>query len=534
MLDATVVARQDAEPYAGELPRWRHWPDEPWIVFVVLGAALIVLTGTIQLAPPLDRDEGAFLAIAQEILHGHVPYRDGFDHKSPGIYYVYVVILWLTSALNQLQQIVALRLAVAVVNIGSAGGLLLLGRRWKQLEVGALAAALWLIALPLYQGTSAFTEPFATCATIWAFVVASRRPSIRSSVCVGMLLAIACLFKQTGVLAVPGAAFLLYWHLLSDEHWWPRPRAAVQHGGAFLAGLLAPWLIVAAAFAVMGSGGPFVADILVANLHYPADPLIQDISGIVAAIKAFPFLWFTPILVGVLGGWTWLRRTRNARQGLNPGLTAIGLTGALNLAPFISHAYLHYWIQVLPWAALYCADAIMSVIELWRPATRLKAARELTPADQTLRRLLLPVLLGVVIATGSSNSLFTTAHLDVNSAGLRSQIAAGTWIRQQTAASSRVLVAPAEPEFYYLSGRAPVTSFVYVLPVNRTPILLNQLSEQIREGQFDAIVWQEDPKLPYYDSADRELYSALTSRYHVVSSFTELGLVLFKPNVANV
>lgn len=531
VIEAEVTDRGAAEAITGGAPDWRHWTDEPWVLFVVLGAALIILTGTIQVAQPLDRDEGAFLAIAQGILHGQVPYRDVFDHKSPGIYYTYALVLALTSHLSQLAQIVSLHLLVAVVNLLTAAGILLLGRRWKHLEMGALAASFWLIGLPLYQGVSAFTEPFAICATIWAFVVASRRPSARSSAAVGLLLAVSCFYKQTGVLAVPGAAFLLYWRLLPEGHWRPPLRAALEHAGALLAGLMVPWLLVAAAFAVAGAGGPFVADVLVANLHYPADPLIQTISGIIAAIKAFPFLWFTPVLVTVLGGWSWLRRTPNARQGLNPGLTAMGLTGALNLAPFVSHAYLHYWIQVLPWAALFCADAIMSIISRWRPAIPLTSPG-LTDADRVLRRLLLPVLLGVVVATSSATSLFTTAHLDVGSAGLRSQIAAGAWIRARTASRTRLLVAPAEPEFYYLSGREPVTRYVYVLPVNRTPALESQLTAQIQDGAFDAIVWQEGPDSLSYDPADLGLYAVLTAHYHAVSQYPDQRLVLFEPNGA--
>src|SRR5579872_1404675 len=125
-LRTEIVERAAPAVDAGVTHDWRHWPDEPWILFVILGAALIILTGTIQVVHRLDRDEGAFLVIAQAILHGRIPYRDVFDHKSPAIYYLVAAVLALTSRLSLMQQIVALRIVVALANLTTAAGLLLL------------------------------------------------------------------------------------------------------------------------------------------------------------------------------------------------------------------------------------------------------------------------------------------------------------------------------------------------------------------------------------------------------------------------
>lgn len=511
---------------------WRHWTDEPWVLFVVLGAAFIMLTGTIQLVHPLDRDEGAFLVIAQGILHGRVPYRDVFDHKSPAIYYLFAALLALTSQLSLMAQIVTLRLVVAVANLISAAGLVALGRRWKSLEVGALAAALWLVALPFYAGVYAFTEPFAVAATIWALVVASRRqPTWRTAAGTGLLLTLAALFKQTAVLALPAAMLILYCGLLPERRWRPPLRPLLTHVCALLAGLVVPWLLVAGAFTLAGAGGPLVQDVVVANLHYPPDTPIALVEGIIVGVDTFPFLWFTALLVTCLGGWTWLRRRSQARGRLNPGLAAAGLAGLLNLIPFMSHTYPHYWLQVLPWTALLSAYVIMSAVERWRPARWMPDDERLSPADRTLRRLVLPVLFGVVIATSSSSSLFVTAHLDTASGDLHTQIAAGAWIRERVPPSARLLVAPAAPELYYLSGHRPVTSYIYLLPVNLTPALIAQVTGDLQRGAFDAVVWQLDlaPGQPAVDPALRGVYAMLTARYHVAATYPADNLQLFVP-----
>lgn len=63
------------------------WLRDPWNWLVTLVCLATIALSTNNIAVPLDRDEGAFLAVAQRILHGSIPYRDVFDHKGPGIYY---------------------------------------------------------------------------------------------------------------------------------------------------------------------------------------------------------------------------------------------------------------------------------------------------------------------------------------------------------------------------------------------------------------------------------------------------------------
>jgi len=56
----------------------------PW-VYLVLAAALVRLPSYLA---PIGRDSGVFLYHGARILAGEVPYRDLWDHKPPGIYYL--------------------------------------------------------------------------------------------------------------------------------------------------------------------------------------------------------------------------------------------------------------------------------------------------------------------------------------------------------------------------------------------------------------------------------------------------------------
>ncbi len=118
------------------------WLRNPRVWLTVVISGLILLLSVAGLTNRLDPDEGAFLAIAQEILHGRVPYRDAFDQKSPAIYYLVASVLALGGRLGPLQQVLAMRGVALLADFMAAVGLFLLGRRWCRTEVGILAPAL--------------------------------------------------------------------------------------------------------------------------------------------------------------------------------------------------------------------------------------------------------------------------------------------------------------------------------------------------------------------------------------------------------
>src|SRR5438552_14527006 len=61
---------------------------------VAVWVALVVLYVGVRLpllAVPLERDEGLYAGIGQAVLRGEVPYRDVFEHKPPGAFYLYAL-----------------------------------------------------------------------------------------------------------------------------------------------------------------------------------------------------------------------------------------------------------------------------------------------------------------------------------------------------------------------------------------------------------------------------------------------------------
>lgn len=498
-----------------------------------VGAVLLalVLLNLTQLARPLDRDEGAFLTIAQEILHGHVPYRDVFDHKGPGIYYLTAGMLSLCRTLPALAQVEVGRVLALVANLLTAYGLYLLGTRWWREAVGLVAACLWLLSLPLFQGDLLLTEPFAVVAVVWAVVVASRRADAAGVAAAGTAVALGSLFKQTAVLSLPAVLLvaLSTAGVLSSER--GAVRRAVRLALPLLAGFCAVWLAACAFFALQGALAPMVVDVVWTSLaHYPGDPPANILRVVTFDVFISPLMWIAAGAT-LIGAWRagWRHRARPGGTAHRP-VGALALALALNLTPFLSHAYSHYWVQVVPWLALLAAPAIVSRFEvhdvtasgrttsvgLWRAFGNLGLACAA----------LVAVAMPVIWADGAWSG--RAQFGEEGRAELAEEGRAAASIERYTPPGAKLLVAPAAPELYFVAHRPPSTPYIYLLPVNLSTGTLAQALDDVSRQRFDVIVWVPKPDTPYEQQADATLQRAIAERYVVAYANPRHTLVIYK------
>jgi Dolichyl-phosphate-mannose-protein mannosyltransferase len=482
---------------------------------ILAALALLTLTGMLR---PLDRDEGAFLTIAQMILHGRLPYRDVFDHKGPAIYYLLAGMLALMQGISPLVQVALVRAVVCVTNAVTAWGLYRLGARWWNQRTGIVAAGLWLFVLPVFGGNQAFTEPFAVAPVVWAYLLLARRRSVQQAFLAGALVALGSLFKQTAILALPGLIPLLLGMNGEENEQRSGGRRTIPRLLALGAGVCTPWLAVVALFALAGALGPMLQAVVVTNvIGYPSDPPAMLRYGIALALAAAPLVWG-----GALFAVAW--RSKSAAR---THVLAIGLAAALNLAPLLTHVYLHYWLQVLPWAALLAASAITRVLGQQRHA-RIGAGRSVR-----LRRTLLVTLL---ITWGALTALVALVF-DAAGPLLSGQLVVKYQIAQRldtyVAGGNSLLVGPAAPEYYFLAGRMPATAFVYLLPVNLTSTTLGTLADDITSERFDVIVWQKTPDVALGQTDYTRMQHLIAQHYHPVWAEATLGLVIYQRNSAS-
>ena len=505
--------------------RVRTWLRDPWMWLVALVSLATIAMSTSNLAVPLDRDEGAFLAVAQQMLHGSIPYRDVFDHKGPAIYYYLASVLVLTSPLSLLQRILVARVGVVIVDLISGLGIFILGRRWWSREVGLLAALFWFVAVPLYNGDQFFTEPFSVAPAVWALIAVERWPRLRGAFISGLLVALGSMFKQTAILTLPAAAVVSLAATAPGGAWWRPSRQSFLLLGMLIAGAVLPWVIVAAAFALVGGLGPMLQQVVFDSVvHYPADAWSSVVMAIRSSIDAFRVLWLAAALTMFVGVIRWIVYRRIS----SPGAIALASSIVLMVAPFRTHAYSHYFLQLVPAVALLAAVGFMAVFDRYRSAVTVQGA---TPSTLGIARstLLVPALLGTMVLVGMNRPLPTTLWRETYP-HLEAQLHVGEWIASYTPPDAHMIILPAEPEYYYLANRTTDSSYVYLLPVNISTALMDQLEAQIASHHYAVIVWQQSGggggHEPYYAG----LYSTLKANYHVVATYPGQEIYIFEPN----
>jgi|GEM_PF-5575240 len=205
----------------------------------VLAVTLTAHAHLARLAPYVD--EGDMAMDARIIHRGGLMYRDVFNEKGPGLY-------WLVAGLFELfgDRLIVLRYASAA---GTALTLLLLfafGLRRQKPLTGLLAAAGYALTHLFFLGFIYQAEaPITPLLMLALYLLATERdrpPSPGALIFAGLALFGATTVKQTSWLMVAAATLYL---LLAD--WRTDKRAALKHITIFLTAVAAPWLIVLAA-----------------------------------------------------------------------------------------------------------------------------------------------------------------------------------------------------------------------------------------------------------------------------------------------
>jgi len=230
---------------------------------------------------PLGPDQGLYITIGELIKHGGVPYRDAWDNKPPGTYYLYAAVL--SAGPDYVQECVlsgrlipskgfrarcaqiVLSAVDAVWALATAAAVWAVGRRLFGPSVGVLAALLcsvFVSMIPLAHGGNtpdllALLPGTLAVAAALHYVDSGRRSWLLLA---GVLGAIACLFKQTGIVILVAIGL---W-LVTRRAW----RAALALSGAAAVVVLA----TAALFARLGALPDMVQQVVLWNGSYVASP----------------------------------------------------------------------------------------------------------------------------------------------------------------------------------------------------------------------------------------------------------------------
>jgi 4-amino-4-deoxy-L-arabinose transferase-like glycosyltransferase len=416
---------------------------------VVLVAAPILFSARF-LDEPLDRDEAAYLTVANEVLHGAVPYQDVFDHKPPLLYGWYVAPTALFDS-----NPVGVRLLGALVLAATALLVLDIGRTLFSRRVGVAASLSFGLSTGIaYLEPNVNSEPymlFLATASLAALARSVRNSSFALAGVAGALCAGAVLTKTVAVWHFPvlvvGAASL------AGETSFPRMRAIRVLLGGFgavaLAGVL-PFLLAGALPELWYANVTY-------NRLYAADATWPDrlnalgVSGRALAIVAGP--WLAGAAAGVAFA---LFRKRDVATLLIALWLAASVLGVASTGRFFPH----YFVQLLVPLSLLCGF----IPDAWSAWVRGRVARD------AVGFLLLLLVAFTVLVDGAFYAPETAEERNYRKDGteyseranLIPEIAA--YVRERTPPDERIFNFGRETQLYVYADRRPATRFMYDRP----------------------------------------------------------------------
>lgn len=185
-----------------------------WIVIVFSLAQILVFS--------FGRDQGIYAMVADGILEGQLPYRDRWDFKPPGIFFVYATAFGLFG-----KSMIAPRLLEVALVLGAALGLRRLGGvLFDNRTAGIMGAACYaLIHAQMDFWHSGQPESFAGPLTVFALVLAvgdwPKRRWIFAYLGIGFLFGCAFLLKPPfGGGAIVCAYYLCSQRRADGRSWW--------------------------------------------------------------------------------------------------------------------------------------------------------------------------------------------------------------------------------------------------------------------------------------------------------------------------
>lgn len=486
---------------AGLSNRWlAPAPDAyPWRDRAFLGAVLVGVG--VLLVQLLDygfgRDQGIFAVVATTLREGGIPYRDAWDFKPPGIYFIYA----LAPSVTGIRIVEAISLCLLVVAFASISQVYM--RDWRSGVVGAGIAVLVHVQMEFWH--TAQPEGFGAVLIAWGMTLAALASRTRSTkwdwrwYAVGICYSAAALLKPMMGAAALGsivAALLAMEKPVSPRAWFARGTAIV---GPFTCGAALPIGACLGWFLLRG-GLPDLIDALTrfapayVALAWSQTNTVQVARGLVEG-------WLVGYtLLNVVGLILLLPLQRTSeRLGVIHALLVIGLLLAGVMAQ--GRLFPYHFGAVLPitslmagwgywrlwqrwrdrWSRIVAFVALLTILVAGRSATTDVAdsflercrLRLIAWTDHTQRQEIRDRLYSVVDYAARDNRLVTN------------------WLVSNTPDGASIYVYGFSPEIYLSAARPAASRYIYNVPQRATwsrQAARETLLEELRQSPPAAIV----------------------------------------------
>ena len=492
---------------------------------VLIGSILLSLLFVLHLLVlPFGRDQAIFAVVADAMLDGGAPYKDAWDFKTPGIYFVYAVAQLLfgpTEIGLRIVEIAALALGLWIAYRISAEAL-----DWRAIlfiapvslfsmtqygfwHVGqpeVFGAALVLLAIYL-SGVS-----YALWAAAALYVCAALlKPPLGGGIVISYVFAVWSIAKASGnwrdailnatlQFALGAAAVLVALYLyfiltgsMQDFYWtlfvFTPNYTGVGDAAGGLLGLISlfihglkklvlNWPVLSVGvllFLVLGLRTWIVATwslhiILVAGM---------TLLGVAVQNKFFPYHYATTLgLCSVLAGWGYWALYARLTPRLIAGVAAICV---LVVSMFLSRPSLRYWENALARASVLFASA----------------------EEQA----------------AVTDALYSTGNMD-----RRSNMDAVAWVTEHVPEDETIYIWGFEPIIYFQSGRKPASRFIYNVAQRArwsAEATRTELLDAINSSKPYAILVQSEDIMPTVTGSDLDSEQTLEQDFGALRTLLE-------------
>ncbi len=424
-----------------------------WSIFVFVVGTVSFFLRIALWSQPLTRDEGAYAYVALGLLRGRVPYLDVWDHKPPGVYFIYALVFFLWGkSVHALHLLAALCIAVAVLLV------YLIGQEIFGDRPARVGAILFAASLLTTDGTGINTELFMVVCILVSILVClqplrHKNSLVKRSVsCLlgGGFFGFAAITKQ--VAAGDLAGFAVFWGVYTFVR---RRRSHTRMNwlvALFMVGLMIPAIAVFAFFWHYHGVhemwfDTFVYNSLYARISFRAR-FINGFFATLGMISKNPLLW-----IGAFGATLMILFDTKARISYKAMPVFWWVGGFIGLS-LPGRFFEHYYIQILAPMALLSGYVLHVASEKVKRCN----CRSLWTR--------IAVLLFVWVSLNWLGQ-YLTYYRDSYHSLERSQVRVANFVREHTNPEETVFIWGAEPQIYFVSGRYCASRYINFYPFVR-------------------------------------------------------------------
>lgn len=444
---------------------------------------------------PLERDEGGFAYIGQQMLRGVPPYLSGNMKVLPGIHFAYAGIMMVFG-----ETTAGIHLGLLVVNILSIALLFLLARRMFTLEASVLAAGTFarLTVSQSVFGVFAHATHFVVLCALAGLLLLLKAVETKGSryfFAAGFCLGASVLMKQHGIfLCLFGVCYLAADTIFHKKSY----KALLHQLSLLLIGMSIPYAAVCFYMYTHGVWSDFWFWTVTYSLQYAAPDSSTDWMSNLR-------FYFRNVSLNIL--FFWLLSLGGLALALYPQsrvqnrwfISSFLLFSILAVLPGFAF-YPHYFVVLLPSLSLLAAVVVESLPKIMAPVFGL----------QNTRAIVFIALLSVTLFSLSSRSsyLFTLSPDAVSRSiyGLNpfpESQAIAQYIQSNTEPGTEIAVLGSEPQIYFYADRPSASDCLYMYPLvehqKYAEMMQEEMIRQIEASAPEYIVFAMVPTSWMFD-----------------------------------